>query len=188
MRKRKVFGILGVLVALGIVAAGIPHVAASSVSSAVTLKVIDKDWYAESDVSITIYYTVVESPYFGVEYFAPLYPPYNHVHFGTHSGTSSMAYWTSCDASTSPSTLQGKGDWVTKALINRYYGDAYLAVFIDTVDSSPYGVSHSSVGRIASGTGVLMVQYYVDSEGSRISELGPTEIPVGEPEEYSADV
>ena len=153
------------------------------IPGSVTLKVQQKTWYAEADVYTTINYYVQVNPY-GIAEFNPLGDPYNYVHFGSHSGTSSNAYWKSIDASTSHYALEGSGWWHVDALWDSRDGTMRLSVAIAYEGHDDFTPANKGLGVQSRGRPYLLVRYTVDDSGGNELANEMENIAIGAVENY----
>lgn len=156
--RKYLMGLFVGLVVLGLlspaVSAGIP--------GSVTLKIKQETWWAEADVYTTIYYRV-ETGSYGMVKFSPLGPPYNYIHFGSHSGTGSDAYWRSMTAATSEYKHYASGNWHVEALWNSADGTMEMWLWIEYSEASIMGTKDFGIESL--GEPYLAVRYTVDSSG-----------------------
>ncbi len=168
---------------LGFVVLGLVSPAVSAgIPGSVTLKIQKKVWWAEAHVYTTIFYNVESNPYGFVE-FAPLGAPYNYIHFGSHSGTASNAYWKSVTASTSALKHYASGWWHVEALGSSRDGTMQMWLYIEYQDSLNQGDKELNVDYIG-GTPYLMVRYTVDSSGGSELANKAYDIAIGAIKDY----
>ncbi|NJF24848.1 hypothetical protein [Thermococcus sp. Bubb.Bath] len=170
----------GLFVGLAVLGLLSPAVSAGTPGS-VTLKIQQKTWYAEADVYATIYYTVQTEPYGFIE-FSPLGEPYNYIHFGSHSGTSSNAYWKSMDSSTSEYKHHASGWWHLDTLWDSTDGTMDMWLYIEYSGSSFMSTKNIHVNSI--GTPYIMVRYNVDDSGGNTIADKAYDIAVGAVVDY----
>ncbi|WP_456365055.1 hypothetical protein [Thermococcus sp.] len=168
---------------LGFVVLGLVSPAVSAgIPGSVTLKIQQKTWYAEADVYTTIFYYVTVNNY-GIAKFYPLGDPYNYIHFGSHSGTSSNAYWKSSDASITTYSIIADGFWHLDALWDSREGTMKLSVAIAYKDSSR-SFDTKNFGTESMGTPYLLVRVTVDDSGGNELANKVEEVAIGEIENY----
>jgi hypothetical protein len=164
----------GLFVGLAVLGLLSPAVSAESLGS-VTLEIQQKTWYAEADVTATIFYNVLRTPY-GQSVFAPLEAPYNYVHFGSHSGTDSNAYWKSVSSYTSEYKHYAQGWWHVDALWNSK--DGTMEMWLWLAYQQPTSISKDiQVESVSNPT--LVVTYTVDDSGGNELAKEVHDIAVG---------